>query len=250
MKKLILTIALAVAMAAAGCAKDPYKVLVLTERGGQHGPFTDAGLEWLRAQQAELGFEMTEINNTKAIDAAFLADFRVIVQLDFPPYTWTPEAEAAFTDYIDNGRGGWVGFHHATLLGEFDGYPMWEWFSDFMGGIRFENYIAALADGTVRVEAADHPVMRGVSPEFTIAGDEWYTYDRSPRGNVEVLASVDEESYSPASDIRMGDHPVVWTNPAKKARNVYFLPGHAATLYDNPDFTTMFSNAIRWAAGE
>jgi chitinase len=251
MKKLIVILTLAAMFA--GCrarAEEPYRLLVLTERGGQHGPFTDAGLEWLTRQQSVLGFELTEINDTKQISEQFLSQFRVIVQLDFPPYTWGPEAQKAFTAYIDEGRGGWVGFHHATLLGEFDGWPMWQWFSDFMGGIRFHNYIAALADGTVTVEDARHPVMEGVPASFVIPDDEWYTFDRSPRGNVKVLASVDEESYEPASDIKMGDHPVVWTNPTKKARNVYFLPGHTAELYDNDAFTTMFSNAIEWCAGE
>ncbi len=248
MKKLFIVLALAVAT---GCtAKDPYKVLVLTERGGQHGPFTDAGIEWLEEQQSLLGFEIVEINDTRNIDEAFLSQFRLVIQLDYPPYTWTPEAERAFVDYIDNGRGGWVGFHHATLLGEFDGYPMWEWFSDFMGDIRFQNYIAALADGEVSVEAADHPVMRGVPSVFVIPDDEWYTFDRSPRPNVQVLASVDEDSYEPASDIKMGDHPVVWANPSKKARNVYFLMGHTPALFENEAFTTMFTNAILWGAGE
>lgn len=57
----------------------------------------------------------------------------LVIQLDFPPYTWPKEAEQNFVDYINEGRGGWIGFHHATLLGEFDGYPLWQWFSDFMG---------------------------------------------------------------------------------------------------------------------
>lgn len=232
-----------------GCgARKPYKMLVLTERGGQHGPFTDAGLKWLADQQVAMGFEMTEINSADSITEQYLAQFAVIVQLDFPPYTWSDTARAAFEKYIDEGHGGWVGFHHATLLGEFDGWPMWQWFSDFMGGIRFQNYIAALADGRVTVEAADHPVMRGVESTFVIPDDEWYTFDRSPRGNVEVLASVDEASYEPASDIRMGDHPVVWTNTAKGARNVYFLPGHTPQLFENSNFTTMFTNAIKWCA--
>lgn len=41
------------------------------------------------------------------------------------------------------------------------------------------------------------------------------TYDKSPRPNVHVLANVDESSYTPASDIKMGDHPVVWVNESK-----------------------------------
>ncbi len=234
----------------AGTKGEPFKVLVLTERGGQHGGFTDAGLKWLAEQSQEVGFEVTEINNTRPINDEYLSQFRLIIQLDFPPYTWQPEEEAAFIKYIDEGLGGWIGFHHATLLGEFDGYPMWQWFSDFMGGIRFQNYIAALADGTVNVEDAAHPVMKGVPASFVIPDDEWYTFDKNPRPNVHVLASVDEASYTPASDIKMGDHPVLWVNPSKKARNVYFLIGHSSKLYDTEAFTTLFRNAIEWASNK
>lgn len=222
------------------------KVLVLTERGGQHGGFTDAGLRWLAAEGAKGNFSITEINNARNITEAYLSQFSLVIQLDFPPYTWPKEAEDAFVKYIEEGRGGWIGFHHATLLGEFDGYPMWQWFSDFMGGVRFKNYIAPLADGTLIVEDKQHPVMKDVPASFVVPDDEWYTYDKSPRPNVRVLANVDESSYTPASDIKMGDHPVVWVNESKKARNVYFQIGHSSKLYETEGFTTMFRNAINW----
>ena len=222
------------------------KVLVLTERGGQHGGFTDAGLRWLAAEVVKGNFSITEINNARNITEAYLSQFSLVIQLDFPPYTWPKEAEDAFVKYIEEGRGGWIGFHHATLLGEFDGYPMWQWFSDFMGGVRFKNYIAPLANGTLIVEDKQHPVMKDVPASFVVPDDEWYTYDKSPRPNVHVLANVDESSYTPASDIKMGDHPVVWVNENKKARNVYFQIGHSSKLYETEGFTTMFRNAINW----
>lgn len=222
------------------------KVLVLTERGGQHGGFTDAGLRWLAAEGVKGNFSITEINNARNITEAYLSQFSLVIQLDFPPYTWPKEAEDAFVKYIEEGCGGWIGFHHATLLGEFDGYPMWQWFSDFMGGVRFKNYIAPLANGTLIVEDKQHPVMKDVPASFVVPDDEWYTYDKSPRPNVHVLANVDESSYTPASDIKMGDHPVVWVNESKKARNVYFQIGHSSKLYETEGFTTMFRNAINW----
>lgn len=224
-------------------------ILVLTERGGQHGGFTDAAMEWLGRFAADNGFTVTEINNTEKIDSAFLARHKVFVQLDYPPYNWTDTAKTAFEQAIFDGTIGWVGFHHASLLGDFDGFRMWDWFSDYMGGIRFSNYVASTASGRVNVERRDHPVMKGVDQSFTVAHEEWYTFDRSPRGRVQVLAGVDEASYDPASDVRMGDHPAVWTNPRVKARNVYFLMGHDASLMTNANFTTMFANALAWAAG-
>ncbi len=232
-------------------AKEPaFKILVLTERGGQHESFAAAALDWLGKYAAENNLGITVINKANVIDEEYLKNYRVFIQLDYPPYTWPEKSMSAFVKYIEEGRGGWVGFHHATLLGEFDGYPMWTWFSDFMGGIRFDNYIAAKASGKVVIENLKHPVMKGVAGSFVLENDEWYTYNKSPRPNVHVLATVDESSYNPPSDIKMGDHPVVWVNPKMKARNVYFLMGHDGSLLQSKDFTRMFSNAIQWSSGE
>jgi uncharacterized protein len=254
MKRTIAIIGLVLAMIVCGTnsfAKSPkFKVLVLTERGGDHEGFVVAALDWLKVYSTEKNFEITVINHANDINETFLENFKVIIQLNYPPYTWDDKAKAAFVKYIEEGRGGWVGFHHASLLGEFDGYAMWDWFSDFMGGIRFKGYIAKTASGTVNVEDSKHPVMKGVSKAFVLNDDEWYTFDKNPRPNVHVLANVDESSYKPASDIKMGDHPVVWTNEKMKARNVYFLMGHNASLLKSKDFTAMFANAIQWAAGK
>jgi type 1 glutamine amidotransferase len=229
-------------------AKPKFKALVLTERGGGHEGFVVAALEWLNSFAQKNNFQITVINDAKDFDEDYLSQYQVFIQLNFPPYTWSKKSEAAFTKFIEEGRIGWVGFHHATLLGEFDGYPMWPWFSDFMGGIRFKTYIADRASGTVHVEDSKHPVMKGLPASFIIPDDEWYTFDKNPRPNVKVLANVDENSYTPPSDIKMGDHPVIWTNERMKARNVYFLMGHHANLLKSGEFKMMFGNAILWAA--
>lgn len=235
-------------MACATMKPPKFRALVLTERGGGHEGFVAAALGWLDTLATKEHFEIEVINNTQKITADYLSNYQVFIQLNFPPYTWSDQSKAAFEQYIEEGRGGWVGFHHATLLGEFDGYPMWNWFSGFMGGIRFKNYIAERATATVRVEASKHPVMSGLPPSFSIPDDEWYTFDKNPRGKVRVLANVDESSYQPASSIKMGDHPVIWMNDKKKARNVYFLMGHHANLMKSTEFKKMFRNAILWAS--
>ena len=225
-----------------------FKALVLTERGGQHEDFVVAALDWLKSFAAEKNFDITVINHANEIDDALLSNYQVLIQLNYPPYNWGDKAMTAFEKYIEEGKGGWVGFHHASLLGEFDGFPMWKWFSDFMGGIRFKNYIAATASGTVSIENKNHPVTKGIPSNFVIPGEEWYTFDKDPRPNVDVLASVDESSYNPDSDIKMGDHPVIWINEKVKARNIYFLMGHSPALLNSAEFKTMFGNAIIWAA--
>ena len=171
MKKILIPLLAAITLLCS-CATSPKaNILIVSENGGHHKPFTDAAISWLDSVSNSRGFTMTVINNMNDVNADFLKDFNAVIQLDFPPYTWPEAAQSAFTEYVEKGLGGYIGFHHATLLGEFDGYPMWEWFSNFMGGIRFANYIEPLADGTVRVEDTKHPLFKGVDPTFTIPDD-------------------------------------------------------------------------------
>jgi type 1 glutamine amidotransferase len=229
-------------------SKPKFKIIALAEAGGIHRPFVDAAKVWLQKLAVENNFSVDYIENTDKINDAFLAQYQVFIQLNYPPYGWTPTAVTAFTKYITEGRGGWIGFHHATLLGEFDGYGIWPWFSEFMGGIRFTDYIAKFANATVVVEDPSHPAMKNVPASFAVDREEWYTWDKSPRPNVHVLARVDEATYSPDTRTKMGDHPVIWTNEHYRARNVYIFMGHHPELFQNPAFTTIFRNSIFWAA--
>jgi type 1 glutamine amidotransferase len=211
-----------------------FRVLVLAEEGGHHIKFSQAAKIWIEQLAADSSFTVDYIHNSAPIDENFLNQYQLFIQLDFPPYNWSERSMNAFQEFMKKGKGGWIGFHHATLLGEFDGYPMWNWFSDFMGGIRWKNYIADFASASVTVEDATHPSMRGVPPVFAIEKEEWYTYDRSPRPGVKVIASVDESTYYPNSEIKMGDHPVIWTNEKVATRNIYIFMGHSRDLLNNP----------------
>src|SRR5271155_2741220 len=227
-----------------------FHVIALAEHGGIHKPFVDAAKVWLGKVASENDFSVDYIEDTAKIDDAFLAKYSLFMQLNYPPYMWTDTAKAAFIKYIEQGKGGWIGFHHATLLGEFDGYQIWPWFQQFMGGIRFKNYIATFVTGTVTVEDKNHPAMKDIASPFVIENEEWYTYDTSPRPNVHVLASVDEKTYTPSTDLKMGDHPVIWTNEHYKARNIYIFMGHRPEHFENPAFTKIFRNSIFWAASQ
>jgi hypothetical protein len=239
-----------IAIAALLLAGQPrFRALVLYQNGGHHIEYSKRARLWLDELSAKNDFAIDYINTPEPIDQAFLGRYKLFIQLDYPPYGWPEKAVAAFQDYIEHGKGGWIGFHHASLLGEFDGYPMWGWFSKFMGGIRWKDYIATFARAYVLVEDKKHPVMRGVPAKFPVMTEEWYTWDKDPRPNVHVIASVDETTYVPDSKVKMGDHPVVWSNPAVKARNVYIFMGHSPDLFDNESYKRMFHNAIFWAAG-
>lgn len=225
-----------------------FRVLAFYENGGHHLAFSKAAVQWLDQLAVDSSFTIDYVQDTHSFNDTFLSHYQLLIQLDYVPYGWKDAEQAAFRRYLVRGKGGWIGFHHATLLGDFDGNQNWDWFSDFMGDIRFKNYIAGFADGQVEVEQPRHPVMKGLPDHFKIEKEEWYTYDHSPRPKVKVLAHVNEQSYQPASPITMRDHPVVWTNEHIKARNVYIFMGHSPALLSNDTFKKLVTNAIFWTA--
>ncbi|MHA4809228.1 ThuA domain-containing protein [Flavitalea flava] len=95
--------------------------------------YSRAARVWLDKLAVDSGFSIDYIQDPHVIDSSFLEKYQLFIQLDYAPYAWGDTAMKAFRQYIEQGRGGWIGFHHASLLGEFDGYPMWQWFSTFMG---------------------------------------------------------------------------------------------------------------------
>lgn len=119
-----------------------------------------------------------------------------------------------------------------------------------MGDIVYKNYIPTFSSSVVNVEDNIHPVIKGVPGSFQVENEEWYMYNKSPRGRVHVIASVDESTHHPDSKIKMGDHPVIWSNENVTARNVYIFMGHSPDLFKNPSNTAIFRNAIFWAASK
>jgi len=243
-----LTVSVATVVKGQSSKHPRFKAIAIAEIGGGHAKFDTAARIWLNKLAADSNFSIDYISNTSQINKAFLKQYQLFIQLDYPPYPWEKEAQEAFEDYIKNARGGWVGFHHPTLLGVFDNYPMWQWYSGFMGNIEFKKHIPGGAEAKLTVEDAAHPAMKNLPSTF-ITKDEWYIYNQSPRANVHVLASIDEGTYNPPKDVKMGDHPAIWTNEHFKARNIYIAMGHFPELFNDSNYTTLVRNAIFWAAG-
>src|SRR5260370_18914126 len=95
-----------------------FRILAIAERGGLHQPFVDAAKVWLKKEASIDNFTVDYIEDTKPIDAAYLSQYRLFIQINYPPYNWTPTAAAAFTRAIEKASIGWMGFHHAPRLGK------------------------------------------------------------------------------------------------------------------------------------
>src|SRR5262249_14989302 len=97
----IFAISMIIPIAHAADAPPPrFRVIAIAERGGIHAPYVEAAKKWLDQLAADENFTIDYIENADKIDDAFLARYQLFIQLNFPPYTWPPTAQAAFVKYI------------------------------------------------------------------------------------------------------------------------------------------------------
>jgi type 1 glutamine amidotransferase len=76
--------------------------------------------------------------------------------------------------------------------------------------------------------------------------DEWYNFRSNPRGTVQVLATLDEATYSGGA---MGaDHPIAWCQEIDGGRSWYTAMGHTKEAYAEPLFRLHLLGGIESAA--
>jgi hypothetical protein len=88
----LLALNLCLAEVEAADASGKFKIIALAEPRGHHIEFTRAAMPWLKRCGEENGFQVDFITNSAPITATFLAQYRLVLQLDFVPYGWTPES--------------------------------------------------------------------------------------------------------------------------------------------------------------
>ncbi|NND84371.1 MAG: carbohydrate-binding protein, partial [Acidimicrobiia bacterium] len=91
-----------------------------------------------------------------------------------------------------------------------------------------------------------HPSTEGLPAQW-VRTDEWYSFRDNPRGDVHVLATLDESTYSGGT---MGtDHPIAWCHGYDGGRAWYTAGGHTPSSYDEPLFREHLLHGIEYAAG-
>jgi type 1 glutamine amidotransferase len=192
--------------------------------------------------------------NSALFDAEHLARFDVVVFANASGDTLSDEQDLAFQSWLEAG-GGWVGIHAAG-----DGsHQEWTWYQDNLIGGVFTAHIMGpqTQEARVVIEDAGHPVTQGLPPEFKHS-EEWYSWDSSARTHgFDVLLTVDESSYEPfvrgmgpERDLRMKDHPIVWSRCIGRGRAIYSTMGHWGEAYETSNYARLLENAIEWAGDD
>lgn len=224
--------------AGSGAGTASPQVLVFSKTAGfRHGSISD-GIAALEQLGTTYRFSVTATEDAGTFTDAGLADYDAVVFLLTSGDILNADQQAAFERYIQAG-GGFVGIHSAS-----DTEYQWPWYGQLIGAY-FDRH-PAQQTATLTVENANHASTREL-PTTWSRFDEWYDFRTNPRGDVNVLLTIDEATYSGGG---MGaDHPLAWYQEFDGGRSWYTALGHTRDSYREPEFLEHILGGIEYATG-
>jgi type 1 glutamine amidotransferase len=215
----------------------PVRVLMLTATAAfRHGsiPAARTAVASLAAQSG--AFTVTATEDLHDLTASRLASTDVLMfALTTGELALAADQKAAIASFVAGG-GGFIGIHSAA-----DTLYQWPDYGQLVGAYFKEHPWTQTA--SVIVEDGGHPAAAGAETPFRIL-EEFYTFQRNPRGSVHVLLSLDPRSVG--AD---GDFPLAWTQTISRGRAYYNALGHFDATWNDPWFRRQLAAAIQWTAG-
>ena len=234
--------------------KDTAVLIFSKTNGFRHEEAIPAGIAALSKIAEGHGWSVFATENAAVFNPEQLKRFKAVVWNNASGDVLTETQRDAFKSYLESG-GGFVGIHAA---GD-NSHHAWAWYQDALIGAHFIGHTLnpQFPQATVHIEDHTNPATKGLPDSWT-RNDEWYSFDASPRAKgYHVLATLDETTYQPAmnfpvigaTDLRMGDHPIVWLHCVGNGRAFYSAMGHQASAYAEPEYLHVLDGAVAWAAG-
>lgn len=193
------------------------------------------------------GWTIVPTENAAIFNSEDLAKFDLIIWNNVSGDVFTAEQREAFQSHMEAG-GQFLGIHASGGDREYQ----WQWRRQKLIQTQFVSHpnIPHFQDATLTVEDQAHLATRHLPADWR-QNDEWYTFETSPRDTVNVLVSIDEDSYNPSTwmfgrDLTMGDHPMIWHHNVGKGRVFYSALGHQASSYSDENYRKLLLEASKW----
>lgn len=219
-----------------------FKVLVFSKTTMfRHSSIPD-GISAIRKLGRENDFAVDATEDAGAFTDTRLAPYKAVVFLNTSGDILNEEQQGAFQKYLEHGGG--LAAIHAAVAGAVATEGEWPWYREVCAA-QFTNH-SAVVQATIRIEDRSNASTAHL-PQPWVRTDEWYNFAPSPRGQVRVLASLDEATYKGGT---MGaDHPIAWCRAVGKGRFWYTALGHTEASYSEPNFLRHLLGGIQIAAG-
>ncbi|MCM4081196.1 ThuA domain-containing protein [Paractinoplanes hotanensis] len=243
---LIAGMLLSLALVAPASAAPAFRALLFTKTAGYRHDSIPAGISMFQQQAAANNFELVHSEDAGVFTPANLATFDVLIMFQTSGMVWTSAAQRqAVEGYLASGKG-IVAVHNATDMGIEGEYPWWD--QTVNAGAHMPEHSPGVLQGTAIVADKKHPSTASL-PDRWIRNEEWYNFDRNPRGDVHVLVTADERTYNPGSRAMGPDHPISWCRNTAGGRVWATGMGHAAESYSETNFRNHVLGGVKWAAG-
>ena len=229
-RRATLAAALAATLAASALVATPahaaaFNVLVFSKTAGFRHDSIPAGIAAIQQLGAENGFAVDRHRGRGRVHRRQPGQYEAVIWLSTTGDVLDADQQAAFERYIQAG-GGYVGVHAASDT-EYD----WAWYGDLVGAYFAAHPANQHGHGQGRGPGA--PVHRGLPAQWT-RFDEWYNFRTNPRGDVHVLASLDETQLRAGAGAMGADHPIAWCQDYDGGRSWYTGGGHTIESYAEP----------------
>lgn len=221
-------------------AQKDISVLVFSKTNGFRHSAIDIGKETIGALGESNNWQIHYSEDSLDINSETLAHTDVVIFLNTTGDILGDAEEAAMENYIQNG-GGFVGIHSAS-----DTEYSWPWYHQLVGA-HFKNHPKTQEARLTVHQCNTHPATAHMPEAFQIT-DEWYNFTAPVEKHVNVLLSLDENSYQGGE--MNGDHPIAWYHHYDGGRAFYTGLGHTKAIYENEMYQKHLEQAILWAAGK
>ncbi|MCE2883068.1 MAG: ThuA domain-containing protein [Planctomycetaceae bacterium] len=232
-------IAIAAALLGAGAlqqAAPKERLLVFSKTAGFRHDSIPQGIAAVRELLGDR-YDIDATEDSKAFSNDNLKRYKAVVFISTTGDILDEAQQKAFESFIRAG-GGFAGIHAAA-----DTEHSWPWYGRLVGAY-FKTH-PHIQESLVKVEDRTHRSTMMLPAEWRRV-DEWYVYDKNPRGAVKVLASLDD---STVQGVDMGgDHPIAWYHDFDGGRSWYTGGGHTKESYSEPLFRQHIEGGILWAA--
>jgi glucose/arabinose dehydrogenase/type 1 glutamine amidotransferase len=242
-------------------APGTFSLLVLSiTKGFRHTSAIDAGNPALESVIADIGDDIGADMSVEVIDnegeyavdgfqdaipstADAFQEYDAVVFHNTTGSVLNETQKSAFREYVETG-GGYVGIHAGA-----DTHKGWQWYDEELVGATFVSHPSP-QEAEIHVTDRTHPSTMHLDARW-VREEEWYDFNRNPRGSTHVLATVDERTYSGAGmDGQQGrDHPIAWCSNVGQGRSFYSGFGHKGAYYEEADFLEHLKGGLMWAAG-
>ena len=215
-----------------------FKVLIFSKTAGFRHNSIEPGISAIKALGIAHDFTVDATEDATAFTLENLVQYQAIIFLSTTGNILNSSQQAAFEAYINQG-GGYVGIHAAS-----DTEYSWPWYGQLVGAY-FDSH-PAIQNATIEVPDRVHPSTSFLGA-YWLRRDEWYNFRSNPRGNVHVLATLDEATYSGGN---MGfDHPIAWCHEFDGGRAWYTGGGHTNASFSESEFMQHILGGIHYVTG-